>query len=224
MINIVPYKTQDELYDAVAHLFVEIVQKNKTNIAVPTGNTPTLLYARLIKNSTINWSTINIFMLDCYYPQDPRDPESFYMYIQNNLLRHISLPEKNFHILESNTKDPAHECKQYEEAIRNAGGLDMAILGLGVNGHIAFNEPGTSSNSLTHVAKLQNQKFTYGLTVGIKTITTAKKIVVLATGKNKAEAVKNAIHGAVNESCPASFLQDHPDTTFFLDEYASSLL
>lgn len=223
MINIVPYKTQDELYDTVADKFETIVQRDRTTIALPTGNTPTPLYARLIKKS-INWPAITIFMLDCYYPQDPNDPESFYMYMQNNLLRHVSIPEKNFHILDSNTKNPANECNEYEKSINNAGRLDVAILGLGENGHIAFNEPGTSSDSLTHQAELQGQKFNYGLTMGIKTIISAKKIFLLATGKTKATAVKKALSGAIDASCPASFLQDHPDTTFFLDEAAASLL
>lgn len=225
MIHAKSYTIQEQLYQDVTQLFEEVVLRpNRMTIALPTGTTPTPFYARLVKQNNIDWSKITIFMLDSYYPQEPNDPESFYTYIKNNLLRHISLPEKNFHILGSNTKDPTVECSAYEEAINNAGGLDMAILGIGVNGHIAFNEPGTSFDSVTHLSKLQDQKYNYGLTMGIQTIKQAKKIILLATGKSKATAVKNAIEGPVSQDCPASFLQKHPDTTFFLDDDAASLL
>lgn len=193
-------------------------------IALPTGKTPAGMY-RELKKMNLDWSRITIFMLDVNYPQNPNDPESFFSFAKNNL------PKAEFNILNSQTLDPDEECRQYEVKIAAAGGLDLAILGIGQNGHIAYNEPGTSFGTLTHLAelspetiKINNLKVHQGLTMGIKTIMAAKKIILLAKGRNKAEIVKRTVEGPVSESCPASVLQTHPDTTFLLDQEAASLL
>lgn len=186
-------------------------------IALPTGKTPIGMYLEL-KRKNLDWSKITVFMLDVNYPQDPAEPESFYAFAQKYL------PTKKFNILNSQAKDPEKECAEYEAKITMAGGLDLAVLGIGPNGHIAYNEPGTSFDSLTHLAKLQNQKFEHGLTMGIKTIMSAKKIILLAKGENKAEIVKQALEGPVGVSCPASVLQTHADVIWLLDPAAASLL
>lgn len=208
---------------------------NTSTIALPTGNTPVDMYTELVKLSgtDLNWLKTNIFILDVYYPQDPNDPNSFYSYIKNNLLDNINLPPENFHILDSNTKNTVEECLKYEENINKAGGIDLAILGIGENGHIAFNEPGTLPNSETHLTNLTPETLAangnipginQGLTMGIKTIMSAKKIFLLAKGKAKAKAVRDAVEGPISTSCPASYLQNHADCTFYLDEDAASLL
>lgn len=186
-------------------------------IALPTGNTPIGMYLEL-KKKNIDWGEITVFMLDVNYPQDPADPDSFYSFCLKYL------PTKQFNILNSQTKNPDKECAEYEAKIAAAGGLDLAVLGIGPNGHIAYNEPGTSFDSLTHLAKLDQQKFKFGLTMGIKTIMAAKKIILLAKGAAKAEIIKRAIEGPVSESCPASVLQTHADVTWLLDPAAASLL
>lgn len=186
-------------------------------IALPTGNTPVGMYQEL-KNKNIDWSKITVFMLDVNYPQDPAEPESFYAFAQKYL------PTKKFNILNSQAKDPEKECAEYEAKIKAAGGLDLAVLGIGPNGHIAYNEPGTSFESLTHLAKLDKQKFEHGLTMGIKTIMKAKKIILLAKGASKAEIIKRAVEGQVDVSCPASVLRRHQDMTWLLDREAGSLL
>ena len=185
--------------------------------ALPTGKTPIGMYLEL-KKMNLGWTKIKIFMLDVNYPQDPKDPDSFYNFAKKYL------PTEKFEIMNSQAKDPEKECEEYEAKIQAAGGLDLAVLGIGANGHIAFNEPGTGFGSLTHLAKLQNQKFEYGLTMGIKTIMSAKKIILLAKGAAKAAIVKRAIEGLVTEACPASILQTHPDATFILDREAAGLL
>lgn len=187
------------------------------DVALPTGNTPLGMY-RLLREKTIDWSKIKIFMLDAFWPQEPNDPTSFYSYAKTNL------PGVEFNILNSNAADPETECRDYEAKILAAGGLDLAILGIGPNGHIAFNEPGIDPNSLTHKAKLENQPFEFGLTVGIKTIMSAKKIILLAKGAGKAAAVKAALTPPPNLSCPASWLQNHPDCTFLIDQEAAAKL
>lgn len=205
--------------------------KNNLVIAFPTGNTPLEMYQYLTKKK-INWKNVSIFMLDSYFPQDPKDPNSFYSYIKTNLLDHINFPPSNFHILNSATKDTQQECQQYEEEIRKAGGLDLAVLGIGENGHIAFNEPGTVKESLTHLSKLTTETIMangrntpeYGLTMGIQTILNTKKIIVLAKGAKKAKAIYNAVKGPISSDCPASFLQEHRDVIFLLDSEAAILL
>ena len=157
-------------------------------------------------------------MLDAYWPQDPNSPDSFYSYMKTNL------PGVGFNILGSHASDPDQECRAYEAKIKAAGGLDLAILGLGPNGHIAFNEPGTDPNWFTHKARLEYQSFEFGLTMGIKTIMAAKKIVLLAKGAGKAAAVKAALTPPPRLDCPASWLQNHQDVTFLIDQEAAARL
>lgn len=193
-------------------------------IALPTGNTPIGMYQEL-KQKNLDWGEITVFMLDVNYPQDPAEPESFYSFSQKYL------STNKFNILDSQTKNPEKECADYEAKISAAGGLDLAVLGLGQNGHIAYNEPGTGFDSLTHLAELspetitQNHlKVTQGLTVGIKTIMSAKKIILLAKGASKAAIIKRAIEGPITVDCPASVLQKHQDCTFLLDQAAGNLV
>lgn len=198
--------------DAAAAKFIQ----NNLVLALPAGRTPLGMYRELIKKK-INWARVKIFMLDVNYPQNQADPNSFLSYIKLNLLNHIPLPPENFNILDSQTDDPEKECQEYEAKIASAGGLDLAVLGIGENGHIAYNEPGSSFQSITRKVRL-------GLTMGIKTIMSAKKIILLAKGRNKARAVKAAIEGPVSLDCPASVLQNHPNTTYLIDEDAARLL
>lgn len=198
--------------DAAAAKFIQ----NNFVLALPAGKTPLGMYRELIKKK-INWVRVKIFMLDVNYPQDPSDPDSFLNYIKFNLLNHIPLPAENFNILDSQTDDPEKECQEYEAKIASVGGLDLAVLGIGENGHIAYNEPGSNFRSVTRKVRL-------GLTMGIKTIMSARKIILLAKGKHKARAVKAAIEGPVSLDCPASVLQNHSNITYLIDYEAAGLL
>jgi len=212
---------------------VKFIQNNLV-VALPTGNTPIGMYQELIKRSKqglIDWRTVKIYMLDSYYPQNQNDPESFYTYIKQHLLSKIILPKENFNILNSEAIDPNKEGKDYDEKIKQEGGLDLAILGIGENGHIGFNEPGSSVDSLTRLVQLSDVtkkinkiEFNQALTMGIQTIFQSKRVIVLAKGENKAEAVKQAIEGKQTVNCPASLLQNHPDISYYLDNEASSRL
>lgn len=187
-------------------------------VLLPTGKTAVGMYQRLVQNrQLLAWNKIKIFMLDVNYPQDPAEADSFLSYIKTNLLDQINLPQENFNILDSQTDNPEKECQEYEAKIAAAGGLDLAVLGIGANGHIAYNEPGSSFQSITRRVRL-------GLTMGIKTIMSAKKIILLAKGRNKARVMKAAIEGPVSLDCPASVLQNHPNTTFLIDHDAAGLL
>lgn len=235
MINIKVFTTNQDLDLNCVKIITSSTHLNDNLVlAMPTGNTVIGFYKILVQETNnVFYENIRIFMLDTYYPQDTNNPLSFYSYIKKNLLDHINLLSENFHILDSNTQNPDLECQNYEKEIQQAGGIDLAILGLGGNGHIAFNEPGTSSDSVTHLAQLTPETLTangnipgvtQGLTMGIKTIMSAKKIILLAKGKAKAKPVCDAVRGPISEECPASFLQTHPDVTFFLDSDAASLL
>ncbi|MBI3980403.1 glucosamine-6-phosphate deaminase [Candidatus Microgenomates bacterium] len=227
----------DKIYSITASEIKKVMENtNRPVLALPTGNTPTSLYRLLSVDKTIDWSKVVIFMLDCYYPQDKNDPLSFYTYIKNNLLDNINLPPENFHMLDSQALNPEQECLKYEKEIQEAGGLDLAILGLGENCHIAFCEPGTPQDSLTHVTNISTQTIlvnnvdkvenfpTKALTVGIKTILSARKIMVLAKGEKKALSVKRSLTENPSAECPASFLQNHPNITYMLDSEAAALL
>ena len=237
MPKIEKYDKKAILYTTAVQLVKQIINStSKVVVALPTGNTSTPLYAQLTQDKTIDWSKISVFMLDCYFPQEKNDRESFYTYITTHLLDKIYLPAQNFHILNSSCANPEFECQKYEKEILKAGGLDLAILGIGLNGHIAFNEPGTPEDSLTHLTKLapqtikennsdQKKSFPqYALTMGIHTIMSAKKIIVLASGSKKAQAVKDALTQPVSSQCPASFLRKHNSVTFLLDKEAAQLL
>lgn len=225
------------MYVKAAQQFQQLVTNSpRLTIALPTGNTPTPWYALITTDKSIDWSKVTVFMLDCYYPQEPANPLSFYSYIKNHLLDKVDLPPENFHILNSATVDPVEECKNYEKQIKLAGGLDLAVLGLGENCHIAFDEPGTPENSLTHLANVsqetvavnnttENQEFpTQALTMGIKTILSARKILMMAVGNKKALAVKTSLTHTPCEEYPSTFLQKHQDAMFLIDDAAGCLL
>ena len=158
--------------------------------------------------------------------------------MMDNLFRHINVPESSIHVLSGTASDSAAECAAYEKAIEAAGGIDLQILGIGRNGHIAFNEPADAFAPVTHVVDLTqstieaNTRFfsssdevpRQALSMGIGSIMKAKAIVLIATGADKAEAVKAMITGPVTPQCPASILQLHPNVTIMLDAPAASLL
>ena len=155
-----------------------------------------------------------------------------------NLFNHINIPDENINFLNGNAEDMDAECKAYEEKIKKCGGIDIQLLGIGSNGHIAFNEPADSFQRWSHVVKLKestiqdNSRFfnsieevpTHAATMGIGSIMQAKRILIIAIGENKAKAIKQLIDGNVTPQCPASVLQFHKDVTLMLDKGAASLI
>ena len=158
--------------------------------------------------------------------------------MHEQLFNGLDILEENVHFLDGNASDCDAECKRYDNEINEAGGIDIQLLGIGNNGHIGFNEPGTPFGSITHVVELHestreaNARFfesidevpTHAVTMGIKTVMNAKKVILIATGKAKAPIVKEFIQGPVTEEVPASVLQLHPNVEIFLDHEAASLL
>lgn len=215
---------------------------NKPNavLGLATGSTPEDLYAELIKlnkNGDVSFKDVTTFNLDEYAGLPSSHPQSYRYFMQDKLFNHIDIdPAKTF--IPDSFKTNEEDLLAYDKAISEAGGIDLQLLGIGVNGHIAFNEPGTSFNSLTHLVKLSeetrqvNSRFfnninevpTHAVCMGIRTIMNTQNIVLIATGANKAEAVRNTVYGEITTECPASVLQLHPNVTIFVDEEAASLL
>lgn len=219
----------------------KLLEKPSSVLALPTGDTPKGMYrvlGRLYREGLVDFSRATAFNLDEYLgiPQD--HPQSFASYMHRHLWDKVNLRPGARHIPQSSPEDPEGECARYEGLIREAGGIDLAVLGLGVNGHIGFNEPGTPFESTTHVAVLspatrRREAPGFGgienvpkraITMGIRTIMNARGILLLAAGKEKAEAVRRALTGTISPKVPASVLQLHPALTVICDRAAASLL
>lgn len=222
----------------VAH---ELIAKPNLVLALPTGDTPKGMYnflVRLYQEGLLDFSQAITFNLDEYLGLPLDHPQSFRSYMHQHLWNHVNLKRENTHIPNSLARDLEAECRRYEEMIEKAGGIDLAVLGLGENGHIAFNEPGTPFESLTHVALLsletrkeEAQAFgglenvpTHAITMGIKTIMRSRKILLLVSGKRKASVLAQALLGPVTPEIPASILQLHPELTVVVDEEAGAWL
>ncbi|OIO48176.1 MAG: glucosamine-6-phosphate deaminase [Parcubacteria group bacterium CG_4_9_14_0_2_um_filter_41_8] len=238
-MKVIITKNYEEM-SAKASRFVlaQIWRKPNSVLGLATGSTVIGMYQNLIearKHSRADFSAIKSFNLDEYLGIDPKDKESYHAFMQKHLFDGINVKKQNHHVLNGNSENPDQECERYEQTIKQSGGIDLQILGLGQNSHIGFNEPGTGFEARTHVVELtestrrantkhfKNKRTpTHALTMGLSTIMDAKKILLVASGKKKASAVASAVEGRVNKEAPASLLQWHPDVTIILDEDAAS--
>jgi glucosamine-6-phosphate deaminase len=210
-------------------------------LMLATGSTPQPLYAVLRERflgGTLSLTTCRTFNLDEYWPCRADSPISFRHFMDQELFAHCDLPAGSIGFLDGTVTEDAIQahCQSYEQAIEDAGGIDLCLLGIGVNGHIAFNEPGAPADSrtrLVHLAESTRKRPgfpqgesapTAGITVGIQTIMQSKKIIVMAFGKDKAEPVRRALEEQVSLDTPASLLHKHPAVTWVLDEAAASAL
>lgn len=221
-----------------AGMVAEIV-KNKPDcvLGLATGSTPEGLYAELIsmyERGELDFSAVTTVNLDEYYPITPDNSQSYRYFMNTKLFDHVNIDKANTHVPNGNASDAAAEAARYEAFVRGLGGADIQVLGIGRNGHIAFNEPAEALHPATHVTGLTadtidaNARFfesidqvpTKALTMGMGTILSAKKIIILANGKGKHEAIKAMLAGTVSTSCPASFLNLHADVTLICDHDA----
>ncbi|MFC4872234.1 glucosamine-6-phosphate deaminase [Negadavirga shengliensis] len=240
-MQIVTHKNSEKVYEAVTK---EITEATKSNphivLGLATGSTPVGIYARMVKehrSGGTDYSNVTTFNLDEYEGLAGNHPSSYRYFMNDHLFNHLNILLKNTHV-PAGTGDLAAACEEYEKAIEKAGGIDIQLLGIGANGHIGFNEPDTPFDTKTHIAYLaeetiqSNAKFfadgqsvpSRAVTMGISTIMKAKRIILVALGKSKAEAVQKTVAGPVTERHPASVLQRHPHVTLYLDEDAASLL
>lgn len=211
-------------------------------LGLPTGSTPLGIYRELVRRyqeGKISFSHVISFNMDEYLGLPAGHPQSYHSFMWENFFSHIDIKASNVHILDGETRDPQKECDAYEEAIRAVGGVDLFLGGMGEDGHIAFNEPFSSFSSRTRVAILTedtravNARFFDGditrvpraaLTVGVGTVMDAREILVAASGRNKARALRDAVEGAISHRCPLSCLQNHPKATIICDEAAAAEL
>lgn len=224
-----------------AGLYVDLLRRKPDAVlGLATGSTPLGLYARLAalyRAGELSFRRATSFNLDEYVGLPATHDQSYRYFMEHNLFSHVDLPAERTHVPSGlDVSDAA--LAGYDAAIEAAGGIDLQLLGLGGNGHIGFNEPGTPFGLGTHVVELtartrqDNARFfasldevpTHAATMGVKTVMHARAILLLAFGSAKAEAVRAALTGPVTEDVPASVLQLHPDVTVFCDEEAAKLL
>ncbi|CEA03736.1 Glucosamine-6-phosphate deaminase 1 [Jeotgalicoccus saudimassiliensis] len=236
-MELVKVSNYEEMSKKASEILFDVIKENeKPVIGLATGSTPEGTYKELIQKlngSDVDQNNITTFNLDEYVGLDKDHEQSYSYYMHENFFNHVSIPAENVHLLNGKAEDAESEVTAYEEAIDEAG-LDVQLLGIGRNGHIAFNEPGTSFESLTHVVDLtpetieDNSRFFDNLgdvpskafTMGLKSIMKAKKVVILIYGENKKEALQALLSGEVTEENPASVLNNHNDVTIIADAAA----
>ncbi len=211
-------------------------------LGLPTGSTPLGTFRELIKmhkDGKLSFENVVTFNMDEYIGLNEKHPQSYHYFMWENFFKHIDIKKNNIHILNGMTKNYEKECELYENAIKAFGGIHLFLGGLGEDGHIAFNEPGSSLTSRTRVKTLTsdtiqvNSRFfdndiskvpTTALTVGIGTIMDAEEVMILATGAKKARAIHHAIEGSINHMWPVSILQMHQHGIIVCDEEATNEL
>jgi len=231
---------------AIAREIADLIQirsksGKSTVLGLATGSTPLPLYAELIRlhrEDGVSFKSVITFNLDEYEGLGPTHLQSYRFFMEENLFRHLDIPAANIHIPDGLAKDPARNCADYEAAIRDAGGIDLQILGIGRTGHIGFNEPPSAAESRTRwvhldeVTRRDNSVF-FGdlaqvphgaLTMGVATILETRRVELIAFGEAKAEIVRRAMKDEPSPSCPATWLQQHPGCTFHLDAAAAKAL
>ncbi len=234
-MKIIEVKNYHALSMLAAKIIIdEVREKPNLVIGFATGKTPLKLYKNLVgayRKGEVDFSGIKTFNLDEYYPIKQNEyKKSYRSYMSKRFFSDVNIPKENIHLLDGNSKDIAKSCKDYENQIRK-NPIDLQILGIGINGHIGFNEPGSKKDSKTRVVKLSPStikrnkvSYTKALTMGISTIMKSKKIILLASGKSKAEVIERMIKGKESEKLPASFLKNHKDITVIVDKKAGSLI
>lgn len=234
-MNVEIFKTSDEAAKYAYELIEKGIREGQIRtLGLATGDTPLKLYAYM-RNAELDVSNVTTVNLDEYVGLKDTDEHSYHYYMEKELFSHMNF--KQSYLPDGTAEDLEEECARYERILK-LHPVDLQVLGIGKNGHIGFNEPGTSFHSRTHIVELTestreaNRRFfereedvpERALSMGIASIMDAKKIVLLAFGKSKAEAVRSMIKGPVDEACPASVLQMHPDVVVVADADAASLL
>lgn len=234
-MRIIVAKDYDELSKKAADIVAsQLILKPKSVLGLATGGTPVGMYRELVKmfrEGKFSFKDVTTFNLDEYYGLDRDNPQSYYFYMMENLFKHVDIDLNNINIPNGRAENIEKECMGYEEKIEKAGGIDLQVLGIGKNGHIGFNEPDVKFEAKTHLVRLDedtiraNSRFfnsieevpTKAISMGIKTIMHSRKIIMLASGKEKAGIIEKMVNGPITPDVPASILQLHPDVTLILD-------
>lgn len=241
-MNVIIVKNYEEASQKACEIMLEQVKGNpNSHLGLATGSTPIRLYELMRedhkKNGT-SYKNIKTFNLDEYYGLDQSHPQSYHYFMCSNLFNELDIDMNNVHVPKGQGSIE-EECQAYNQLLKD-NVVDLQLLGIGSNGHIGFNEPGTSFDSTTHYIKLKQSTIednarlffngkiedvpTHAVTMGIANIMDAKKVLLIACGEGKAKAVKGMIEDEPTVELPASALQNHPDVTLIIDEAAASLL
>lgn len=241
-MEVIVKKNYAEMSRAAAREVANVINaKPNAVLGLATGSTPLGVYqelARMHSRGELDMSHVTTFNLDEYVGLPIKHPQSYYQFMFENFFKHVNIPEQNIHIPSGTTNNYRAFCEWYEKRIRDIGGIDLQILGIGSDGHIGFNEPGSSLSSRTRLKTLakstieDNARFfekksdvpIYAITMGVGTIMEAKRIVLLADGARKAAAIAAAVEGPVTGMITASALQLHAHAKVYLDEGAAELL
>ncbi|MFD1737560.1 glucosamine-6-phosphate deaminase [Bacillus salitolerans] len=232
------YESMSQL--SATKIIEAVTSRSKITLGLATGATPLRTYELLINDHKLNgtsYKNVTTFNLDEYVGVKRLSKESYYSYMKKKLFHSIDVEEDNIFIPNGMASNLQEECNRYEQMITNRCGIDLQILGIGENGHIGFNEPGTNFSSHTHIVELTDstknanaqyfdkptQMPTHAITMGIATIMNAREIMLLATGSRKANAIYEVLHGKVTNLIPATILQQHPNVTIIVDRDAYSL-
>lgn len=241
-MRIIITKDYEDMSRKAANIIsAQIITKPDCVLGLATGSTPVGAYKTLVEwyqKGDLDFSEVQTVNLDEYRGLTHDNDQSYYYFMHDHLFSHVNIDPEHTHIPDGTEPDPQKACNDYEDIVKMCGGTDLQLLGLGHNGHIGFNEPADEFPKFTHCVDLTestiqaNARFfekledvpTQAYTMGIGTIMHAKKILLIASGKDKAEIVKKALFGPVQPQVPASILQLHPDVTVVLDEAAASCL
>jgi len=240
-MNIIKAKDYEDLSRKAANIIAaQVILKPDCVLGLATGSSPLGTYKQLIdgyNNGDLDFSKVKSVNLDEYKGLTKDNDQSYYYFMYNNLFKHINIDVNNTNVPDGTELDSEKECARYNAVIDSMGGVDLQLLGIGRNGHIGFNEPDEEFVKLTHCVDLQestieaNKRFfasaddvpKQAYTMGIQTIMNAKNILLIASGEDKAEAIKNALFGPITPHCPASILQLHKNVYVVADEAALSL-
>lgn len=241
-MNLIVTKDYREMArEAARQIAREMISKPNMVLGLATGSTPEKVYEKLIELNSlglISFKNMTTFNLDEYLGLAKTHDQSYYYYMMDNFFHHIDINLENVNILDGKAADVDRECKSFEEKINQAGGLDLQLLGIGRNGHIGFNEPSDKIESETRLVNLTedtidaNSRFfdspeevpKQAVTMGMRSIMNAKKILLIANSEDKAQAIYDTVKGPIDPKYPASILQLHPNVTVIVDEYAAKLL
>jgi glucosamine-6-phosphate deaminase len=239
-MEIIIRKDYHAICQETAGLILQAWKKKKSLVlGLPTGKTPLGLYDQLVglyNRGELDFSDVVTFNLDEYLGLDGQHPQSFAQYMDVHLFRHVNIKRENIHLLSGTPADVEEHCSAYERRIRSVGGIDVQVLGIGTDGHIAFDVPSSSLVSRTRLLTLTRETVKanapyfekesdvprFCLTMGVGTILEARTVFLMASGRDKADIVARAIEGPVTASCPASALQLHSNVKFIIDEDAAS--
>lgn len=238
-MRVIIVKNYEELSKRAAEIVRDrLMRKPDLVLGLAAGSTPVGMYKELIrmhKEERLDFSFVRTFNLDEYCGLSPDHPQSYHYFMWDNFFNHINISKENVYIPEGNVENAETFCDWYEKKIKEMGGIDLQILGIGRDGHIGFNEPGSSLGSRTRIKTLaeetveDNARFfekkeevpRYAITIGVGTIFEAKECLLLANGKSKAEPVQRCVEGPVSSEVTASVLQLHPGAIIIIDEEAA---